>query len=154
MEAQSTLDSDLYWFFNEASGDVAGMRAAPLEPSYGGGDQTDMPASRLNAAALYRRIELALGALDPDEVEVLRLAHTPIPPALRPKFAACGEFTLVITELLAPSPHWVLENPMDVRRLVTTARRRVGRAVKRFRAELRHWERLERGAARSSCGPS
>jgi hypothetical protein len=127
VEAQSTLDSDLWAFFNDAKGDVGGLRAAPLEPSYGGGNPTDMPGTRLDAAAIYRTIELALGGLDPEEVEVLRLAHTPVPPALRPRFVKCGELTHVVIKL-APgeSPHWVLENPKKVDKLIANAHRRGG----------------------------
>lgn len=150
MEAQSTLDSDLWAFFNDAKGDVGGLRAAPLEPSYGGGDATDMPHTRLKAAAEYRTIELALGALEHEDVEVLRLAHTPVPPALRPKFSKCGELTHVVV-WLAPSPHWVLENPKKVDALVVKARRRVSRAVKRFRAEYSLLERLEKQARRRTA---
>lgn len=143
MEAQSTLDSDLWWFFQEASSDISGLAAAPLEPSYGGGTPNDVPGSRLDAAAEYRDIESALGALSIEDYEVLKLAHTPVPPALRPKFAKCGELTHVVV-MLAPSAHWVLEHPEGVPDLVSKARRRVSRAVKKFRAELKTWRRATR----------
>jgi hypothetical protein len=108
-----------------------------------------MPGSRLDAAAIYRTIELALGGLDPEEVEVLRLAHTPVPPALRPRFAKCGELTHVVIKLSpGESPHWVLENPKKAEALVSKARRRVSRAVKRFRAEYSMLEKLEKRARR------
>lgn len=143
-------DHELWWFWNEADGDM-GLRASPLEPSYGGQVDT-LDDNRCKAAARHRDIGLVLGALDPDQVDLLRLAHTPIPPALRPQLGKLGPLAHVVFDA-APSADWVLErlkrNGTDdeLARALERARLRVAKAISLFRAERDRWKALSKRKA-------
>jgi len=78
------FDSDLYWLFNESAGDLA-FSAIPLEPSYGGNsDDPGINNRQLKTAGRCRFLMRALNALDHSQQAILRAAHTPMLPALRP----------------------------------------------------------------------
>lgn len=135
-------NEDLYWFWNEASGDM-GLRASPLEPSTGG--QSDgMSARQLKSAARYNRVSLVLGGLDEDRVRLLRLVHTEVPPALRPRFSKLGTLAMAVVDA-APSPEWVLTaKERELQKLTAKVRREATKAVKEFEAEYRMWVALEK----------
>lgn len=135
-------NEDLYWFWNEAHGDM-GLRAAPLEPSTGG--QCDgMSARHLKAAARYNRVSLVLGGMDEGTVRMLRLVHTEIPPAMRPRFSKLGTLAMAVVDA-APSPEWVLTaKERELQKLTAKVRQRATKAVREFEAEYRHWVALEK----------
>ena len=136
-------NEDLSWFWHGAEGDM-GLHAAPLEPSTGGGRTDGMSARQLKAAGRYNRIALVLGGMDEETVRLLRLAHTDVPPAMRPRFAALGELAVAVVDA-APSPEWVLKaREAELKKLTAKVRQRVAKAVREFEAELRRWVALEK----------
>lgn len=138
-----TTDADLEWLWTQAEGDISGVHAAPLEPSTGGGGVPGISRQQSAAVTRYNRIQMALGGLDEREVRLLRLAHTPVPPALRPRFAKLGTLAHVVLDM-APSPEWVLEaKSAELTKLVAKARQKVTRAIAKFQKAHREWCALE-----------
>lgn len=143
----SEFDADLWWYWNEADGDM-GKHAASLQPRTSGGVQDFAPSgSQLKAAGKYSDIELSLHQLDQDQIEILRLAHTPVPPSLKPQLVKLGDLAHVVMHL-APSPAWVMERVAskssdELTGMVAKAKRIVAKAVKRFQNELDQWKRAK-----------
>jgi hypothetical protein len=154
---QASFDSDLWWYWNEADGDM-GRHAASLEPMTGQTAQDNTPPqSRLKAAGTYRDIGVCLGELSEDDVTILRLAHAPVPRAFAPRFAKLGDLTHVVVAL-APSPEWVLvrleakapaAQREELAKRVAEAKAKVEKAVSRYRKEAAKWEKMKGQAAKS-----
>jgi hypothetical protein len=143
-----TPDPDLWWYWNEADGDVGGLRAAPLEPSYGG-KLDDGMERRVSAAGKYRDIALALGELPEEQVRLLEMAHRPLPPALRPRMGTLGALAYVVLDL-APSPEWALERlkptgmEPEIAKLLEKAKRSARKALEAYQAERDRWLKATR----------
>jgi hypothetical protein len=131
-----------------------GRKAASLEPASHGGQVATTPDFRkLDAATRYKTIEFSLGGMPEQEVEILRLAHTPIPPAVRPQLAKLGELAHVVM-LLAPNTAWVMERigskrNAELEELLAKAKRRVTKAISAFRKSFEEWQKLEKAAKRA-----
>jgi hypothetical protein len=148
---QASFDSDLWWYWNEADGDM-GRHAASLELMTGQTAQDNTPPqSRLKAAGTYRDIGVCLGELSEDDVTILRLAHAPVPKAFAPRFAKLGDLTHVVVAM-APSPEWVLvrleakapvERRDELAKVVAEAKAKVEKAVGRYRKEVAKWEKMK-----------
>ena len=136
------IDADLWWYWNDAVGDM-GLHAAPLEPSTAGAPDGAADDRRIRAATRYRAIELCVGALPEEQVRLLEMSHRPIPPAMRPQLGRLGSLAHVLID--ERGPHWVLEqlhsNGAELTDAVARARRKVQKAVEAFRTELTQWQR-------------
>jgi hypothetical protein len=151
------LDPELWWYFNEAAGDVGGMHASPLEPTTRATGKPDDSAvlARFGAVGRYRDMGCVLGALSDEDVRLLAAMHRPVPVRLRPVLASLGLLALPVLEL-APSPEWALERLGGTKRnrelaaLEDQAKRKVKRALKAFRAEWTAWRKATRETSRGS----
>lgn len=142
-------DSDLWWFWNDAVGDM-GLHAAPLEPSTAGAPDGAADDRRIRAASRYRAIEICVGGLPEEQVRLLELVHRPVPPAIRPQMAKLGNLAHAMID--KHGPHWVLEqlhsNGAELTKAVAEMRGRVHKALEAFREEMREWKRATREAKR------
>lgn len=99
------LEAELTWLFCESAGEL-GLRGMPLEPAIGG--DNDGPTDRaVEAASKHRRVTSALHALPHEHQRALRLAHTPMPPALHPRIAKLGELAGVMLGADEAAPAWI-----------------------------------------------
>lgn len=142
MTDDGVRSEELSWYWHSAEGDM-GLHAAPLEPSYGGGEH-GVTRRQSKAVARYNLINLVLGGMEEATVKLLRLAHMDVPPALRPRFAALGTLALVVVDM-APSPEWVVKaKEPELVKLTARARQKVARAVRDFEKEHARWAALEK----------